>query len=259
MTTCIKCGRPIEDGELFCGTCAMNTPPAEPHKAARSGGKSKKIAVRKPAAHKQGLYTRTAKNHTAKPASNRKGVVALAVLLAVCLSLLIWQLATRRAQTVKLRLWQDELETRQTELDHLTHQQEADSQRIGELETQLQETTEALDRTRTELSSAQRSATQSEYDMTTQQAALEKANERLDELETENDDLTRQNTALEEENDALSEKSDFMDRYVVFVENDGSNLYHKYDCSHFPAKSFWAYSKRLAERNGYKACPHCSR
>ena len=52
-------------------------------------------------------------------------------------------------------------------------------------------------------------------------------------------------------------KSKFMDSYVVFVENDGSGLYHKYGCDDFAQTSFWAYSRKLAEANGYKPCPRC--
>ena len=48
-----------------------------------------------------------------------------------------------------------------------------------------------------------------------------------------------------------------MDTYVVFVENDKSGLYHRYDCAAFARKSFWAYSRKLAENNGYHACPSC--
>ena len=48
-----------------------------------------------------------------------------------------------------------------------------------------------------------------------------------------------------------------MDSYVVFVENDGRGLYHKYGCDDFAQTSFWAYSRKLAEANGYQPCPRC--
>lgn len=30
MTTCIKCGRPVADGELFCAQCGLNPGELEP-------------------------------------------------------------------------------------------------------------------------------------------------------------------------------------------------------------------------------------
>ena len=64
-------------------------------------------------------------------------------------------------------------------------------------------------------------------------------------------------TLLPKSNRLFLSKSKFMDSYVVFVENDGSGLYHKYGCDDFAQTSFWAYSRKLAEANGYKPCPRC--
>ena len=76
-------------------------------------------------------------------------------------------------------------------------------------------------------------------------------------LEEENEALSEEKQKLTEENQTLKEKSSFMDSYVVFVEDDKSGLYHKYGCSAFKRKSFWAYSRKLAENFGYTACPKC--
>ena len=48
-----------------------------------------------------------------------------------------------------------------------------------------------------------------------------------------------------------------MKRLPLFVNNDDSDLYHKYDCSSFTKADFWAYSRKLAENYGYTACPNC--
>ena len=69
--------------------------------------------------------------------------------------------------------------------------------------------------------------------------------------------LTATNEELASSNRLFLSKSKFMDSYVVFVENDGSGLYHKYGCDDFAQTSFWAYSRKLAEANGYTPCPHC--
>ena len=50
---------------------------------------------------------------------------------------------------------------------------------------------------------------------------------------------------------------DFIDEYVVFVEDDGTDLYHKYDCHRFKKASFWAYNTEAAIESGYRECPYC--
>ena len=53
------------------------------------------------------------------------------------------------------------------------------------------------------------------------------------------------------------EQIDFFDRFVVFVEDDGTNKYHKYECSKFKGDSFWAFNIDAAKDEGYTACPYC--
>jgi len=103
----------------------------------------------------------------------------------------------------------------------------------------------------------------------------------LDRLKKENESLSSQTAELQEEIDSLlvtqeelletqeklttalegaeiyRKKAQFMDSYVVFVENNNSGYYHTYDCEAFAKKSFWAYSRKLAESNGFKPCPDC--
>ena len=79
----------------------------------------------------------------------------------------------------------------------------------------------------------------------------------MDALTEELDSLQKENEKLKENQNSLEEKSKFLDAYVVFVEKDKSNVYHRYACSAFAKKSFWAYSRKLAESLGYKPCPNC--
>ena len=74
-----------------------------------------------------------------------------------------------------------------------------------------------------------------------------------EEKEAEIKELNAQLTAM----DAHKEKSAFLDKYVVFVVNDDSRVYHTYDCPQFTKKDFWAYSRKLAESNGFAPCPTC--
>lgn len=64
-------------------------------------------------------------------------------------------------------------------------------------------------------------------------------------------------STLQDSNAALQQKSAFFDAHVAFVENDGTDYYHNYSCSHFKKQSYWAYSVNLAIARGYTACPYC--
>ncbi len=79
----------------------------------------------------------------------------------------------------------------------------------------------------------------------------------IEELQTLIDALEEERDTLSRKLDALQKKSDFIDAHVVFVENDGSNYYHSYDCEHFTKQSYWAYSTNLAVSQGYTPCPDC--
>ena len=116
----------------------------------------------------------------------------------------------------------------------------------------------------TTVNSAESSASQSQYDLSEQQKELEKATdenaaleEQVTALERENERLRADYDALYATVDAQSEKLRFVDSYVVFVEDDGTGNYHRYDCGKFLKKNFWAYSRKLAERQGYTPCAQC--
>ena len=59
------------------------------------------------------------------------------------------------------------------------------------------------------------------------------------------------------EKQELQEKADFMDTYIVFVEDDNTNLYHKYDCSRFKQEYFLAFNIDAAKDQGYSPCSLC--
>lgn len=52
-------------------------------------------------------------------------------------------------------------------------------------------------------------------------------------------------------------KMELFDSWIVFIENDGTNLYHKYDCNKFVGADCWAHNVEYAEINGYSPCPRC--
>lgn len=49
----------------------------------------------------------------------------------------------------------------------------------------------------------------------------------------------------------------FYDTHVVFVSDDGTNLYHKLDCSKYDRSRYWAFNIEAVQSKGYKACSSC--
>ena len=150
-------------------------------------------------------------------------------------------------------LREKEKEELELQLDDLNNQIEA-------LNTTIAQKDEEIQALKTKLSGSQSSQSQSEYDLTTAQAELERLEEENkqlllleEELEADIKSLTEALTAA----DAYKVKADFMDNYVVFVENNGTRVYHTYDCEKFSKSNFWAYSRKLAESNGFGPCDVC--
>ena len=52
-------------------------------------------------------------------------------------------------------------------------------------------------------------------------------------------------------------KVELVDASIVFIENDGSELYHKYECDKFLGDDWWAHNVEYAEYLGYESCPKC--
>ena len=83
-------------------------------------------------------------------------------------------------------------------------------------------------------------------------------------LETENENLTSRITNLITDKTKLQTKINeqakeiiFYDKHIVFIEDDGTKKYHKYDCQKFVGSSFWAYNLESAKSKGYKPCSLC--
>lgn len=56
----------------------------------------------------------------------------------------------------------------------------------------------------------------------------------------------------------MEDKLDFYNDAVVFVLNDGTNIYHRYKCPHWPTGkySYWAYNPEAAASRGYYKCSY---
>lgn len=58
--------------------------------------------------------------------------------------------------------------------------------------------------------------------------------------------------------DAMNSQISFMDSNVAICPNDGTGLYHKYNCEHLDLSSYFVYNTEQALSKGYKACQYCS-
>lgn len=87
-----------------------------------------------------------------------------------------------------------------------------------------------------------------------------------DDFSSEKSELTEKLDAIQAENEVLSQELkdsnkqfNEINRLVVFVEDDGTNLYHKFECEKFVGNSFWAYNIDAAIEKGYEPCSLCSK
>lgn len=201
MTTCIKCGAPIPDGELFCEACAMNGGVSQPRPMAAPSGRMQTPVRLQP-------RPRKAQPEPAEPAARQKQPagrrLVIALLALLCLT----------SAYIAFRLY-----------------------RVAEADAAL-------------LQSQQQTLDESEQEL----QALREENETVQTALAQNAELLQEQAGQLEQ---LQAQADFMDRNVVFVEEDGSGLYHRYGCSRFAAKTFEVYSRKQAAAAGYTACPDC--
>ncbi len=266
---CIKCGRQIPDGELFCVECSLAPPSQEPEQ---------------PRHPTRADHTR-AQEAAPKAPPKAKRPVALIVTLVLALLLavgegayLIYDLIQTGTRSAALTRANTELSqanarivTLGDELTRAEEQHDADQLTIDTLKAQV-------DTLKLQLNSTAGSATQSQFDLSEQQteyaslaeqfAAL---TERAAQLETDLEsvqteladakaELSTANgtiTSLRSENAGLAEKVSFFDTYAVFVTVSDPSYYHRYGCSEIGSKDYWIYNRKLAESKGSTACPIC--
>ena len=76
-------------------------------------------------------------------------------------------------------------------------------------------------------------------------------------LKSECSDLQSEIDELQAELNQVPDKLKFYDEYIVFVEDDGTDLYHKYECDKFKGDDFWAFNVDQAISRDYKPCSIC--
>lgn len=259
MERCIKCGREIPDGELFCLDCSMNP--------GGSSGQKGKPAAPAAAGGQMQMPKATRTQTAAKPPRSKKSrsgmktaLVLVSLMLAATLAFLFWQYDSLRRERTSLDARQAAMQIKEQENEELQAQVEELLQEQQRLQEDLEEKEQELKALNNQLSGSQNSQTQSAFDLSNAQAELqrlEEENQQLllleQDLEKEIDRLTTALTAAQ----GFQTKAEFMDKYVVFGNNNNTGYYHTYDCQKFVKTNFWAYSRTLAESSGFKPCPDC--
>ncbi len=77
------------------------------------------------------------------------------------------------------------------------------------------------------------------------------------ELKRECSDLQSEIEELQAQLNQVPDRLKFYDEFIVFVEDDGTDFYHKYECDKFKGEDFWAYNIEQAIWRDYKPCPLC--
>ncbi len=273
---CIKCGKPVPDGEIFCALCSLS-----PERGKKPMSQKSVDTKKKPKANRQKKTLADSLNPpvphkayaTAEP-KRRNFFPAFLVALLLAVAAVSYIATTYH----EWNQWTTVFESQEAEL--LTYQSKITTleQALADATTKLASTEESLSNAETSLATLQaqlgiteNTATQTQYDMTTQQMEMS-------DLETENQQLTTElastnvqvTTLTGQVEDLVQGMEDmtslylqaeaaaaFMNQHVVFVSDDGTNTYHLYGCEQFTIDSFWAYNRSLAESNGNTPCPIC--
>ena len=278
---CLRCGREIPDGELFCKTCGRqpierqqppeNKPP-ERTQESRQTTDAKRLEA-------SGAAPKKRRNRLVIP------FVLVCLLLVLVCAFTVYSYRDMNLQKASYRVKEANLALRENELANLESNYAAATDELAEAQAALTDRDATIRSLEQEIREWEGAASQSEYDAATAQKIIDDLTKETETLTGENEKLTKTNETLTEEKadletklaektaaaasiqaelDALTvryssakAKADFMDSYVVFVNNNGTNYYHNYDCVNFTKSNFWAYSRKLAQNYGYTACPVC--
>lgn len=243
MNQCIKCGRGIPEGELFCAECSKDPIIASLGQTPNIKAPVRSAPAKKPVPAPQ----KKQKNRLTAP------FIWVCLALALCLGLLLTQYGRMQVEKNRLRTREDEL-TRQLADFAETEDLLAETTRLLEkAEETIQDKEQELKTLTARLADSQSSQNQGEYDLSTTQKELTALQEEYDAMKEEYDLMV---TAIEAAA-KYKDKAEFLDKYVVFAPNDGTRLYHTYDCEKFSKSNFWTYSPKLAQAQGFNPCPEC--
>lgn len=280
---CIKCGKPVPEGEIFCAMCSLT--PKE-GKGKRTTVKKSvnttpppKISPKSNTKHKKNLADslnppkpQRAYGSVERKRPNFFPAFLVALLVAVAA---VSYIATTYHEWMGMgdlvEEQAEQLHDAQTEISILEGELATSYEDLTQSQALLQNSEVTLETMQTQLGDTESSVNQTQYDMSTQQleleeslaenvlltTQLEEAQAAMDSMATEVENLAGFVEEMAKDYTEMEEAYEFMNQYVVFVSDDGTHTYHLYGCEDLTIDSFWAYNRALAESNGNTACPIC--
>ena len=95
------------------------------------------------------------------------------------------------------------------------------------------------------------------FSSNSQRSQLQYYKDNYESYKTKYETSQEQINSLREEVQINTNKLQFIDNYVVFIEDDGTNLYHIYECEEFVGEEFYVLNTEWAVAEGYKPCSKC--
>ena len=264
MSHCIKCGVEIPDGELFCDQCGLNGSSSileeEEHLpyTAPPGRMQTPTPVEHHRIQPQPEAAQTKKRKKSRVMGWKSLCVVLTLLLCGSVVYSVMQYGHLESEKTRLRTKKADMALRVAEVENLEAQ-------VADLTAELMDADSLLSKKEQEIQDLLKRI--ADIESAQGQEGLDETTQELERLERENVELlamvdelkaqlkTVKAQAADMQKDA--EKAQFLDEYVVFVEDNDTGYYHTYDCTAFSRKNFWAYSRKLAESQGYTPCPVC--
>ena len=256
---CVRCGKPIPEGEMFCEACASSPLPSTQKVSSATG------------------TIPTARRVAPRPQKRRGrgGLIVLLILMILITGASLYfswrmyrsvhlQQASIRVQEANLAdrelaisSQQQKLSDVQSQLDKALETENALRAQVAELQAQIKGSESSMNQNQYDLDTALKKLDELQADLDEAQAEALTLTEERDQVQEDLETLQKSFDELKEKFDAQSEKMDWIDAYVVYVENDGTDYYHSFECPRFKRQSFWVYNKKLAESKGYTPCPDC--
>ena len=264
---CIRCGKTISEGRLFCDDCSRTvSTPLEASEARRLvlPDRSKLPPAPKP----------VKKNEPAPPPRGLRRLTGAVVALSLCCTLLLgalgygayaWFFGSIHQERSRQALVTVENTRLNGEVDRLEEALSVAEEEQRTLEDARLADARKLQRLEDELNIYRMQTGDLETDLT----ALEQENflllDELDRAAAENrtlqrkvEDLQTQLQTKEEESAWLESLAAFVDSQVACVSDDGTGYYHRYSCTYFSTAGNYAlYDTATAETQGYTPCPYC--
>ena len=268
---CIRCGRTLAEGKTFCDEClkAVGQPLEESQYLSTrvTLPVRDKRPVRRPEKRTERRKEVREENKAPRPKKLIRATVLLTLLCLLLAAACVYGLTQYQSwqrDRNRLRVQQEEYERLSAELEKTRQALREAEEEQASLREERNDAKRDVERLEENLNSYRVQSAEVDLAVRELQDAnvkltqeLQTAEKRADTLDQKLTDSTKRTEELREQLSGLQEKSDFVDAHIAFVENDRTNYYHRYACTYFKKKSYWAFGLATARARGYSPCPYC--